>query len=75
MRRLPWLVWIGAAILTYTASELLLDDRVVQRLAEPSGLERFAIGALWSVVVLAAGWWTLRLRHAPDAVESGTYDG
>lgn len=54
MRRLPWLAWVGAAILAYTAADLVTGDLGVQRLVHVTAAEQMAFGAAVTVVVLAA---------------------
>lgn len=58
--RAPWLSWVGAAILTFTAASLIVDDEAVRRLIEPSRALRLGAGAVLTVIVLGLAWWTAR---------------
>lgn len=58
--RAPWLTWVGAAILTFTAAGLMVDDEVARRLVEPSSALRLGAGAMLTLIVLGIAWWTSR---------------
>ncbi len=54
MHRIPWLVYLGAAILIYTAGDMIFNDPIVGRfLPHAAWMEVVAIGAL---VVGIVGW-------------------
>jgi len=74
MRRLPWLAWVGAAVLTYTAADLMLGDEVVKRLTTPPTPVRVATGVIWTVLVLGVAWWTIRQRRAARSIKVATPD-
>jgi YjbE family integral membrane protein len=60
--RAPWLTWVGAAILTFTAAGLMVDDEVARRLIDPTTALRLGAGAVLTLIVLGLAWWTS--RHA-----------
>lgn len=71
MSRVPWLVWVGAAVLTVTAAELVADDAAVARLGVPSAAWPFAAGVL-TAGVLGAAWHRRRngARRSPGQGEA-----
>lgn len=63
MNNYPWLVYVGAGILTWTAAKMIMEDRWLHRIYEPSHTVTLAAQAILTVTVLAAGY-LLNRRHA-----------
>jgi YjbE family integral membrane protein len=64
MARLPVLVWLGAAVLTYTAAELIAEDHAVERLWKAPTAATLAFAALLTTAVLGLAWRSLRRAKA-----------
>lgn len=62
MARLPWLAWVGAAILGYTAADLISGDQGVRRWVSLSSIQRIAFGILVTLLIVGAAG--LRARAA-----------
>lgn len=63
MNRLPWLVYLGSAVLAYTAGEMILEDRIVGGyLPHNAAFEWLAIGLLVIGTIGLAHWFNLRQR-------------
>lgn len=76
MHRLPWLAWLGAGVLAYTAAELFTGDKSVQTLATFSSSTRIAVAASVTAVVLSLAWSRShrkrrRLGPPPPATQGG----
>ena len=56
MGRLPWLAWVGAAVLTYTAAELMVADAAVHRIGDPPEAAQLAFALLLTVGILGAAY-------------------
>jgi predicted tellurium resistance membrane protein TerC len=56
MGRLPALVWIGAAVLGYTAGELIVEDKVIDGVADHVIFSGVVIPVAIAALVLAIGW-------------------
>ena len=66
--RAPWLTWVGAAILTFTAAGLMVDDEVARRLIDPTTALRLGAGAVLTLIVLGLAWWTSRRAGSEPTV-------
>jgi YjbE family integral membrane protein len=74
MHRLPILVWIGGAILAYTAGELIADDVALESIFEHGEYTRVIFSILCMVGLLAAALITQRRRsRAQVAAESNIW--
>jgi YjbE family integral membrane protein len=63
MNRLPWLVYIGAAILIYTAGDMIFNDPIVGRaLPHESWFEALVIALLIAGIIGATLWRNTRGR-------------
>lgn len=65
MGRLPWLVYIGAAILVYTATEMVFSDPILDRFLPDATAVQWAIIALLIVATLGLAYWRNE-RHGAD---------
>jgi len=74
LRRLPWLLYVGAAILTYTATRLLLEDPLVRPLYPHTPAFAWAGTLLALAGVLGLAYWRNRGQVAvtPGAAREGT---
>ena len=75
MGRLPILVWIGAAILAYTAGELVSEDKVFEKFIERIQFGRFALPLLFVVVILGFAYLKKHVlgdRHHPESHQCPT---
>ena len=72
MNRLPWLVYIGAAILIYTAGDMIFNDPIVGRaLPHEPWFEALVIVALIAVIIGATLWRNARERSMRVPTGSG----
>jgi YjbE family integral membrane protein len=69
MHRLPILVWIGGAILAYTAGELIADDVALKSIFERGDHTRVIFSLVFMVVLLAAAFLKVRHRSKAELVE------
>jgi len=60
MARLPWLAWVGAAVLTFTAAGLIADDTGVRQYAVLPEVVRLSFETLLTAAVLGAAWWSIK---------------
>lgn len=82
MNRLPWLVTVGAVVLSITAARMIVDDRIVAN-AIPHGWHPVALGGLAAVLTLAVVGPVLlrrlraqgRDRAADETVSAGSGQG
>jgi YjbE family integral membrane protein len=68
MNRLPWLVYLGAAVLVYTGVEMILKDSIIRPLYPHETW--FEVGVALVIVVATIGlahWLNTRRRGAPEA--------
>ncbi|MFL5759129.1 MAG: TerC family protein [Thermomicrobiales bacterium] len=72
MQRLPILVWVGGAILVYTAGQLIADDVALKSIFNRGNYARVIFALLVMVVLLAAAFVTQRRRHHEEPVETVT---
>ncbi len=64
MNRLPWLVYIGAAILIYTAAEMIFSDPITGRLLpDQRWLEIGTIVVLIAAIIGFAHWQNVHRRN------------
>jgi YjbE family integral membrane protein len=72
MNRLPWLVYIGAAILIYTAGDMIFNDPIVGRaLPHESWFEALVIVLLIVGIIGVSLWRNTRERSAQIRTGSG----
>jgi YjbE family integral membrane protein len=64
MGRLPWLVYIGAAILVYTATEMVFSDPILDRFLPDATAIQWAIIVLLIVATLGLAYWRNERRSA-----------
>lgn len=70
MNRLPWLVYLGAGILVYTAGEMIFGDKIIgDRLPHSRPLELGVIALLIAAVVGGAYLLNRRQHRAPEVIE------
>jgi YjbE family integral membrane protein len=62
MNRLPILVWIGAAILGYTAGELIVEDKAIDQLFERIDYMNAVLPFFIAAGVLTAAWVKLHYQ-------------
>lgn len=66
MNRLPWLVYLGSAVLAYTAGGMILEDRIIGRFLPDSRAFEWAV--IIALVVNTLGWaYWLNRRAARGA--------
>lgn len=65
MNRLPWLAYIGAAILIYTAGEMIFGDPITGRLIPDQRWLEFAIIAALILAIIGLAHWQNVHRRAP----------
>jgi YjbE family integral membrane protein len=68
MNRLPWIIWLGGAVLGYVAGDMMLDDEAIRSALGHAGepIDRIVPIAL-AVAIAAVGWW---FAQKPGAVTS-----
>ena len=64
VERFPIIIYVGAAVLAYTAAHMIVSEPLLDAVFDPSIANRIAIYALLVAGVLAAGWWTARRAAA-----------
>ncbi|MGH2390871.1 MAG: TerC family protein, partial [Chloroflexota bacterium] len=69
LHRLPWLLYVGAAILVYTAARLLLEDPLLRPHYPHTAIFTWAATLLMLVGVVGLAYWRNRRQSAaaPDA--------
>lgn len=72
LERLPWLLYLGAAVLAYTAVGLLLEDPIVRPLYPHTTSFAWISTALVIAAVLGVAWW--RNRHFTPASPHSHHD-
>jgi YjbE family integral membrane protein len=73
MNRFPWLIYLGAGILAYTAAKMITDEEKLRFLFEGNAALKYGFDALVIVGVLLAGWLTSRAKeHRKLRQPSGT---
>lgn len=68
MERFPVVVYIGAALIAWTAGEMMDSDKAVQPYLPPLLHDTLVLPVLLTVAVLAYGWWH-NARAAKQAPE------
>jgi YjbE family integral membrane protein len=58
VERFPIIIYIGAAVLAYTAAHMIVSEPLLDQVFDPSLVNRIATYAVIIAGVLAAGWWT-----------------
>jgi len=66
MGRMPTLVWIGGAILAYTAGELIADDVALKSIFEHGAHTRLIFSLALTVALLTAAYIKVRRRPAEE---------
>lgn len=69
MRKFPWLVYIGAGILAWTAGKMVTEDRFVESYLHAVPFGGILIPLVVTAVVIIAGW-RIRCARQPAAGES-----
>jgi YjbE family integral membrane protein len=70
MHRLPGLIWLGGAVLAYTAAELVAEDHGLEPILGDIPYLMPALGLLSAILLIATAW--LRTRHRrPDPGTTG----
>lgn len=58
MEKFPWIAYVGAGILSWTAAEMILKDKSLNNLIDlPHGAISYVIIAIVTVIILAAGYF------------------
>lgn len=65
MNKMPWLVYVGSAILGYTAGQLIVEDPIVHKnlIGSMHFITWGAPLALALLVIVAGKWWKHRSTH------------
>lgn len=70
MNRLPWLVYLGSAILVYTAGEMIFGDPIIGRFLPHLRWLEVTVIALLVLAIVGGGYWmNRRQQHKPEVVE------
>ncbi|WP_374406643.1 TerC family protein [Hydrogenophaga sp.] len=70
VERFPSIMYVGAAVLAFTAGSMIVNEKLVFDTFHTTGTEPAANGLYWAVIalciagVLAAGWWRNRRSEA-----------
>ncbi|MDF2628965.1 MAG: putative rane protein [Symbiobacteriaceae bacterium] len=64
MNRLPWLIYVGSGILTWTAAGMIMEDRWMHRFYSPSHAVTVTAQVLLTLAVLGAGYMKNRSQEA-----------
>jgi len=70
MNRLPWLVYLGAAILVYTAAEMILEDRMLGPYHPHTVWFEWGVIAVLVAGTLGMAYWR-NLRDAAGEADAG----
>jgi YjbE family integral membrane protein len=58
MNRLPWIIWLGGAVLGYVAGEMILGDEALRSwLGDAAALAAEIIPIALAIVMAGLGWW------------------
>lgn len=60
LERFPWLAWVGAAVLTVTAAELVTEDVGLRGQFAWLGSAHYVVAAVLTGIVLGTAWLQLR---------------
>lgn len=66
MNRIPWLVYLGSAILAYTAGEMIFQDDIVGRILPHSRVFEWAVIIAIVVGTLGGAYWLNRRQRVAD---------
>ena len=66
VQRFPVIVQIGAAVLAYTAAQMIVGEPLLDPVFDPHALARYLTTALAIAGVLGLGWWTTRRARQQD---------
>lgn len=67
MNRFPWLVYVGSAVLVYTAAEMILEDPLVIKYLPTASWFAWSVIGLLLVAVLSLGFWFRQRRVSQDS--------
>lgn len=67
MNRIPWLVYLGSAILAYTAGEMIFQDHIVGQLFPHTRVVEWIVIAVIVVATLGVAYWLNRRERAAKA--------
>ncbi len=62
VERFPAITYLGAAVLAFTAAQMIVSEPLLDALFDPHLVARVALYAAVIVGVLAAGWWATQRR-------------
>src|SRR2546425_12239702 len=58
MNRIPWIIWLGGAVLGYVAGDMILDDEALRSLlGDAVALFAQIIPIALAMALGALGWW------------------
>jgi YjbE family integral membrane protein len=66
MHRMPWLVWVGGAILAYTSAELIVEDHGLKPIYEDIPHVRIIFTAVFAILLLGIAFVRTRRRSAEE---------
>ena len=66
VQRYPVIIQLGAAVLAYTAAQMIVNEPLLDTVFDPHTAVRWLAYATTVVGVLAAGWWTSRRQSQHD---------
>lgn len=69
MRRFPWLVYVGAGVLAWTAGKMVVEDAFVKGYLHTVPYGELAVPLVITILVILAGW-RVRIARTPAAGES-----
>ncbi len=64
MQRLPWLVYLGAAVLVYTAGEMIFSDPIVGRYLPHNRTIEYTVIAVLIILIIGGMYWYNRRNQA-----------
>lgn len=64
MRKFPWIIYLGAGVLAWTAGEMIVEDRFVEGYLHAVPFSEIAVPLVITAIVVLAGW---RVRSARPA--------
>ena len=66
VQRFPVIVKLGAAVLAYTAAQMIVGEPLLDPVFDPHAVARYLTTALAIAGVLGLGWWTTRRARQQD---------
>lgn len=69
INRFGWLAYVGAAVIAYTAGQLLVEDPIVHGLLEHLPFLQFVVPPLVVALVLPSAYWFHRRRVSRPSLE------